>query len=120
MHTGVLRGHGRHGSRTTKHHRPHIAVPDVLDFGRLIAGAIDLFFLVRNGNSKERSRSEQPFRMLLKPVDAPGINALAFEHAGGKMKRMRQHMHFAFAPGNDLSVKPERAIAFVERYDFRH
>jgi hypothetical protein len=33
---------------------------------------------------------------------------------------MSEHMHFAIAPGNDFSVHPERAIAFIERYQVGH
>ena len=58
--------------------------------------------------------------MLLQLVDAAVIDALALEHAGAVMQAMGQHMGLGLAPGHQLAVIPERAVALVEGNDVCH
>src|SRR5579871_1631942 len=52
--------------------------------------------------------------MLLELVNAPGIDSLAFEDAGGVVQAVREHMGFRFAPGHELAVIPDGTVAIVE------
>jgi hypothetical protein len=53
-------------------------------------------------------------RAELKVVDAAVIDALPFEHAGGIVQPMGQHVGLRVAPRHELAVEPDEAVAVVE------
>src|SRR3546814_1006692 len=51
--------------------------------------------------------------------DAPGIGALALEHAGAIVQPVAQHVQLGVAPGHRLAVVPDDAVTVVE-WDYGH
>src|SRR3546814_17214689 len=51
--------------------------------------------------------------------DAPGIGALALEHAGAVVQPVTEHVQLGVAPGHRLAVVPDDAVTVVE-WDYGH
>src|SRR3546814_2529778 len=61
----------------------------------------------------------QPVVVLFHLEDAPGIGALALEHAGAVVQPVTEHVQLGVAPGHRLAVVPDDAVTVVE-WDYGH
>jgi hypothetical protein len=58
--------------------------------------------------------------MLGELEDLAAIGTLPFEHRGGIMEGVGQHMDVGFAPRDQLAVEPDPAVAVVKGAGFGH
>jgi hypothetical protein len=81
--------------------------------GRLLGG-IDLGHAVGNLEAQDFGRPVQSLAVRGRLEDAAFIGALALEHAGGIVQAVGEDMDLGVAPGHQLAVEPDDAVAIVE------
>jgi len=55
----------------------------------------------------------KPFAMRVELENVAAVGALPLEHRRGIMKCVREDVHLRLAPGHQLAVEPDEAVAVV-------
>ncbi len=105
-----------HALGTVEGHGPQVAVGKLVLAHDQLVGLIDGFPVEGHGHTHDLGGIEQPVRMLLQAENtgAAGIRVIGsdtFKNAHAIVQRMGEHMDLGFAPGHQLTIKPNKAVA---------
>src|SRR5262249_10300106 len=108
-------GSDAHRFRSPPRDRPHVGVGKAIDLEHLFAGGIDLIDAPRQLETEQARTLAQPGTMLGKLEDLAVIGALSFEDRRRIMQRVSEHVHPGVTPRDQFAIKPDPAVAVVER-----
>ena len=93
-------------------HRAQIPFLQPIQSHDILLRLVQRFLVEGHRHSEDMGRTEQAVSVFLQPEYARAfvsclVRTHTLEHAEAVVKRVSQHMHFGFTPGNHFSIHPD-------------
>ena len=93
--------------------RAHIAIDELVGLDHVAAGLVDLGHAVGDREIQRLGAVVQALAVLVELEDLAAVGPLPLEHRAGVVQPVAQHVQVGLAPGHQLAVEPDEAVAVV-------